>query len=237
MNKVSCLYCREVRSVKNFNRHLKTLHENSNIEITLTCKFCNKLCKNLNSLKNHERLCPSNSERNYISHTIGIKAWNKGLTATNDERVANQAAKIAKTRKENPISLTQEQKNHLSSIAKLNGFGGYRENAGRSKKFRVLDSYGKETVLQSSYELLCSNILNELNIKWIRPKAIKYDNKNYFADFYLTEYDIWLDPKNSYKAKQDKEKITKVIEQNNIKLFVLLEHEITKEYIGSLIQR
>jgi hypothetical protein len=123
-----------------------------------------------------------------------------------------------------------------SEHARKNNFGGYRENAGHSKKFKVVDSFGKETTLQSSYELRCSELLNGLGIKWLRPKALKYDNKNYFADFYLPELDIWLDPKNAYKAKQDYDKIKKVIEQNNVKLFVLLEEQLTTEYIVSIIE-
>lgn len=46
-----------------------------------------KKCKNANSLRNHERLCPNNPERNYVSHTIGHVAWNKGKTAQTDERI------------------------------------------------------------------------------------------------------------------------------------------------------
>lgn len=55
------------------------------------CKFCGKLCKNLNSLHNHERLCPKNPDRNYVSHTKGHKAWNKGLTKEINESIANQS--------------------------------------------------------------------------------------------------------------------------------------------------
>lgn len=57
------------------------------MEESYICKFCGKICKNANSLRNHERLCPSNPDRNYVSHTIGIKAWNKGLTKETDERL------------------------------------------------------------------------------------------------------------------------------------------------------
>lgn len=35
----------------------------------MNCKFCNKECKNSNSLKNHERLCklnPSRAESSFI---------------------------------------------------------------------------------------------------------------------------------------------------------------------------
>ena len=73
-----------------------------------------------------------------------------------------------------------------------------------------------------------------MSINWVRPKALKYDGRNYFADFYLPDYDLWLDPKNNYKALLDAEKIRKVIEQNNVKLFILLEHQLTTEFIKGL---
>lgn len=195
----------------------------------LICKFCNKECKSNNSHRNHERLCPMNPERVYVSHTLGSSghvAWNKGLTKETSASLAQ-------------ASDTMKRLGHggWSKKASSNGGkagGGYRENAGRSKKFRVVDSYGKETVLQSTYELRCSEILNELGIKWLRPKALKYDGRNYFADFYLPDCDVWLDPKNAFKARKDATKIAKVIEQNNVKLYVLLDEQLTLEYIKHL---
>lgn len=193
----------------------------------LICKFCSKECKSANSLRNHERLCPNNKDRIYVSHTLGKNghvAWNKGIKG--DPR-CSRVGLIGTPH-------TEETKQHLSKLAKERGLGGYQEKAGRSKKFKVIDSFGKDSMLQSTYELECFNILTELDIKWVRPKALKYDSRNYFADFYLTEYDIYLDPKNSWKAKLDKEKIDKVMEQNNVKVFVLLKEQITKEYIQGL---
>jgi hypothetical protein len=202
------------------------------------CKFCKSARKNNNSLKNHELRCPSNPDRNYVSYTLGKTGWNKGLTKETDERVSQYAATIKESYINNPSLIrgcaawTFEQR---SKNAKKQGFGGYRENAGRSKKFKVIDSFGKETVLQSSYELRCYDILTELGIKWNRPKALKYDNRNYFADFYLPDFNLYLDPKNNFKAKLDMEKINKVIEQNNVRVVILLETQLTKEFIAGII--
>lgn len=175
----------------------------------LICQYCSKECKNENSHRNHERLCPKNKNRVYVSHTLGrtgYVAWNKGLKSVPDTR--------------NPDYIGVH--------------GGYRANAGRSKKFKVMDSFGNEVCLQSTYELRCSEILDELKIDWIRPKALKYDDKRYFADFYLPDHAVYLDPKNNYKAKLDKEKIDKVIEQNKVKVVVLLENDLTLEFIQRL---
>lgn len=58
----------------------------------LVCTFCSKTCKNPNSLRNHERLCPKNLSRVYVSQTLGKPSWNKGLTKE-DPRVAAMATR------------------------------------------------------------------------------------------------------------------------------------------------
>lgn len=64
------------------------------------------------------------------------------------------------------------------------------------------DSFDNLVTLQSSYELMCSLILDEQKIKWVRPKYMKYnENKKYFPDFLLVEYNIFLDTKNDYLKK------------------------------------
>lgn len=193
------------------------------------CKFCNKECKNKNSLTNHQRLCPKNPDRNYVSHTLsknGYVAWNKGLTKETNDSLAKTSATMKR------LGYGGWPKTASSNGGKAGG--GYRENAGRSKKFKVPDSFGKEVCLQSTFELKCSQLLNELKIQWIRPSALKYDGKNYFPDFYLPDFDLYLDPKNSYKAKLDTIKIEKVRQQNNVKVFILLEEHLTIDYIKSL---
>lgn len=202
----------------------------------LECQFCFKHVKNKISKGLHERWCDKNPNK-ITHHSIGQKSWNSGLSKNTDIRVKKNAEHISKSYiNREPMGCCGKEylgtEKHKQSSSRG---GGYRENAGRSKKFKVLDSFNKMICLQSTYELKCSNILNELNIKWVRPKALKYDNRNYFGDFYLVDYDVYLDTKNSYKAKIDEEKIQKVKLQNNIKLFVLLEHHITKEYINDLI--
>jgi len=82
----------------------------------------------------------------------------------------------------------------------------------------------KDVWLQSSWEVKTARYLDDKNISWIRPNAIAYylDNKNkkYYPDFYLTAYDIYLDPKNPFCQKQDKEKLKAVNNQTDIILKV-----------------
>lgn len=204
----------------------------------LVCQFCAKECKSSNSHRNHERLCPKNSNRVYKSATVGATPWNKGLSKETDNRVALNADAIKRQgHLLGRCSDPEKEKIRVEKIkaaCKVKNNGGYKENAGRSKKFKVVDSYGKSVCLQSTYELQCSEILNELNIRWIRPAHIKYDNKKYFPDFYLPEHDLYLDPKNDYKAKLDQEKIEKVIAQNNVRVVILLQHQLTKDFLKGL---
>lgn len=53
------------------------------MEQTHKCKYCGKICKNPNSLRNHERLCKKNP--NHQENPMkGIEPWNKGLTKENN---------------------------------------------------------------------------------------------------------------------------------------------------------
>lgn len=63
------------------------------------CKYCGKICKNKNSLRNHERLCKENPNRQ-ISPFVKFNkectdgkrnVWNKGLTKDTDSRVKQQS--------------------------------------------------------------------------------------------------------------------------------------------------
>lgn len=54
------------------------------------CKFCKRICKNGNSLRNHERLCNANHEHqisSWIEFNRTRGAWNKGSTKEIDARL------------------------------------------------------------------------------------------------------------------------------------------------------
>lgn len=82
-----------------------------------------------------------------------------------------------------------------------------------------------DITMDSSWEVNLAKYLDKNDIKWIRSRTIIFywtDNKGnkrrYYPDFYLPELNVYLDPKNEYKLLCDKEKIQKVIKENNIKL-------------------
>ena len=77
--------------------------------------------------------------------------------------------------------------------------------------------------LDSGYEVKIAAWLNEKQIVWTRPKYIKYvteDGKvaKYFPDFYLPQYDLYLDPKNEYLISISTHKISQI--QSKVSLLV-----------------
>lgn len=106
-----CPICKRQISASNYQRHLDA-HSRPHRYLRfvdhddLNCKYCGKLCKNKNSLAQHEIRCSDNPERCTIS-LAGLNAmqeknskfgnWNKGLTKETDERVAKNAENVQKT--------------------------------------------------------------------------------------------------------------------------------------------
>lgn len=86
----------------------------------------------------------------------------------------------------------------------------------------------------SSYEVKVAQSLDAYGIRWVKPSRLEYTDLNgkkhhYTADFYLPEFDVYLDPKNDYLINHinptlnysDVDKIKWAAEQNNVKIFVL----------------
>lgn len=91
--------------------------------------------------------------------------------------------------------------------------------------------------LESSWEVKIAKSLDNNNIKWVRPKVgftwVDEDGKfhKYYPDFYLVDYNTYLDPKNPYCIKQDIYKINYVINNYIINLLILNKKELTWETI------
>jgi hypothetical protein len=178
------------------------------------------------------------------SRMKGKKSWNKNLTKESDSRVLITAEKFSKNYKEGKhkktnLSHTDEFKANQSKLAKERGLGGVRQ----SKKIKYNGVY-----LGSTYELKVAQSLDENGIKWIVPKKINYVDPNgkkrtYSADFYLEEYNVYLDPKNDFLINNinprlgfsDVEKIKLVENQNNIKVIILNNTQLSWDNIKNII--
>ena len=87
------------------------------------CKYCGKECKNANSLRNHERLCKENPNRqisgwekyNKDIESDTRKVWNKGLTKDTDERVKKQSSVLKDLYKCGKLISHQKGKPHTDA--------------------------------------------------------------------------------------------------------------------------
>lgn len=190
------------------------------------CKFCGRKSPKRNNLSRHERSCVNNPNRIFKDH----HGWNKGLTKETSTIIANSAPKIANTLKGKPWNgcHTEEFKARLSKLSREKGFGG---TIGSLKyNFKKKDS--SVVKLQSSYELRYAQFLEDNDVKWIRPsKGIPWIDDNqvshkYYPDFYLIDYDVYVDPKNDFLIEKDKRKIELVCKQNNIFVKILSVEEL-----------
>lgn len=212
----------------------------------LYCQYCNKKFNTLNSLKNHEAWCDLNP--NHRSKDIFFSekylnrkhvSWNKGLTKETDERIEKQSQTRINNNKLGLYKIydhshSERTKEILRQKALSNP---YKRKCKKTVEYIKKD--GSKVFLDSTYEIKTANILEELGILWERPNSLVWIDKNnrkhnYFPDFYLLDYDIYLDPKNEYCFKVQKEKID-YIKINYKNVYFMHEEDINEHFILSII--
>jgi len=210
----------------------------------LLCTFCNKECKNNNSLRNHQRMCKLNPDRKIRIYDFSIrkhsnqykKAKELGLQKPKISKEALE--RIADTNRKR--GQTESVKIKMSKLAKERGLGGVSQ----SRRIRY-----KDKILGSTYELIVAQSLDENNIRWDTCKKFNYVDRNgkhrtYTPDMYLIDYNIYLDPKNDYLINNnnpslgfsDEEKINKVCDQNKIKVLILNKNQLCWNEIIKLLK-
>lgn len=91
----------------------------------------------------------------------------------------------------------------------------------------------KGVMLDSSWELILAQKLDADGVKWLRPNPLLYEDKkgtkrHYFPDFYLPDFDVYLDPKNPAAFVSQQEKIDCLKEQITNLVFLHSVEEILK---------
>jgi hypothetical protein len=93
----------------------------------------------------------------------------------------------------------------------------------------------KSVLLDSSWEVRIAKLLDELQIYWIRPYPMKWSDgtkdRYYYPDFYLKDYNLYLDPKNPYCMELDKYKMEVISDMVDI---VYGDISYVESYIKSL---
>lgn len=208
------------------------------------CKHCSKefdiTDKPKGWMANHSRWCDLNPKRAHYKNNShnAIKAMNAARKKTG--RTNHHTAGTHKGYSEETLykmgsafrgkTHTNESKIKMSKAALKSKHRRLRKNV----------IMYKGIMLDSSWELALAIRLDEMNIKWIRPEPITWTDKennirNYFADFYLPDYNLYLDPKNPYAIKVQKEKLDILLNQyDNIIIIDTLEKCKTISAVSSV---
>lgn len=200
----------------------------------IKCPYCEKVCCK-RGIKGH--MWKAHGEGKDHNPQKGKTPWNKGLTKDSDIRVNSYSKHLSEIKKGKVFYYhTVESKANLSVWAKKNNLGGHTSK----RAIRYKTKEGNEIYLQSSYEENVAKSLDDNGIKWIRPEPVNWIDGNnkehrYYGDFYLPEYNVYLDPKNDFLIKKDEIKIKKVSEQNNITVLVLNKKQLCWDVIKTLL--
>jgi len=179
--------------------------------MTWICKHCSKSF-NLDKPSqkaNHSRWCESNPKR-----SIYADALKNARSAINTDSIERMKASVKKA----------WQEGNYQSADHGKGFRG-KKHTDETKaliKAKALASNHRRLVrkpimyngilLDGTWELTLAKRLDYLKVKWIRPNPLKWIDAdglehNYFPDFYLPDYDLYLDPKNPQAFKVQRNKI------------------------------
>jgi hypothetical protein len=119
----------------------------------------------------------------------------------------------------------------LSQRAKDRKLGGYRPHPNKGLWY-------KEIWFDSKWEVEVAKSLDDNSIKWERPHiGFKWtdEGRKYYPDFYLPDFDVYLDPKNSYLRIKDQKKISEACRRNSINVLVLNESQLNWDEIKTLL--
>jgi len=121
----------------------------------------------------------------------------------------------------------------------IQGFAADPTLRWKRNKIPYIDSKENWCVLESIHEWQTANLLDKNGIKWIRPKSYKLSTgKCYEPDFYLIDYDIYLDPKSKWAGtpvikgyqgysnqQQQLEKIAQFENEYDVKCIILWSND------------
>lgn len=225
MKKSKCEQCGFEFSNKggNFTKHTLSC-DGTYLPYTLkysgTCKHCQTQFdlrdKPKGWMANHSRWCDLNPKRK-VYNTGSLKAVAAMNAARKKSGRSNQFTKARLEGNDIPEHINKGKVGIGSFLGRTHSEEtkqAQREKALASPHRRLVRGIVeyKGILLDSSWELALAVRLDDLGIVWTRPAPLKWIDAggtvhNYFPDFYLPEYDLYLDPKNPQAVRVQQEKL------------------------------
>lgn len=243
-----CQKCNHSFSLRggNYNKHILVCDGSyTKDKVRGLCKHCNVLFDLSNKtsgwMANHSRWCESNPKS---------KEYRKDMSRRSIEAQKNMS--IESRRRQSEGVKAAHKRGVYNNVAR-NSFLGktHTEETKEKIKLKALSSnhrrlkkkmiWYKDILMDSSWEVLLAKKLDSDNINWVRPNPIKWIDldgleHNYFPDFYLLDYDVYLDPKNPEAYKKQSFKIQILLETYPNIIFLLTPDEC-KNFAVDKIQR
>lgn len=240
MNKI-CPHCQQEIRPCNFNRHVNS-HLSGTFKVStgyhldhddLNCKFCQRLCKNKNALRQHEIRCKQNPDKldlptisgdHFAEYRKTHGSWNKGLTKETDSRVKKY---VEARPKDNPNGWkgrkhTEETKRKLSKALLEYNHGDNQRNL-HSKGGWFDGIYFMSTwelayyIYQRDHGVVLNRCLERFQYTW--EGKLHYYTPDFLIDSTYIEIKGKEWPKDTvkYKAVQDQGKQFKVLYEKDLK--------------------
>lgn len=200
------------------------------------CKWCNVPFTDDVNIPNHIRWCEQNPKSIIYKKELSNRSIHNNFVMTDEARsrqadgvrLAHIAGKYDEANRSKigkpGIRHTTESKEKLRQKALASP---HRRLVKSCRNYTKKD--GTVVKLDSSWEEALAIRLDELDVNWSRPSPIKWVDRqglhhNYFPDFYLSDTDVFLDPKNPQALKVQKDKIECLTEQiKNLIIITSLE--------------
>lgn len=181
----------------------------------LNCKFCNKECKNDNSLRNHQRLCKENPKKQYTYFQINkVEPHKRSNQYIKAEKFGLPKPKVSEETR-NLISISSSSRSkewHIENGKKISKTINEKVSNGEwhtsLAKHMHINYKGHD--LHGSWELKYAEYLDQNEIEWIKCKesfsyVFEGKQRKYTPDFYLTDKDEYIEIK-GYKTEKDEAK-------------------------------
>ena len=186
------------------------------------CCSCDRIFTSRQAVTSHIHRTHVKPGISYGGHKKGNPSWNKGLTKSTDKRVEKNAIAVSNaTKGKIGKRHSEETKRKISLKMSINNKGG------KSKWYEVA---GQK--VQGTWERNCALKFEEKNIVWeklkINQHTFQYEMndklRSYTPDFYLKEYDVYLEIKGHWWG-EDRKKMDIILEKYKDKKIVIVEKE------------
>ena len=215
------------------NKNQRKTHSN----IERECLFCKSKFISTTH-KRYRKCCSNNCARRYSQSFVNVKKISQTLKRYNQEHSQSRKTKFEdrvcpmcnntfniEARKTKKTCSNKCFRKLISTNSTNN------PNCGGETNYRKYQYNG--IWMDSTWEVEIAKWMDDNNIKWKRDRNMRFSwtdltgkKRRYYPDFYLTDFNIYLDPKNKHLLKKDNFKLNQVIKENKISLIYGLKSDI-----------